>query len=68
MVDVFLLRLRTGPRKTCEEMLRKLTTTDLQGLEHQLGRDARFTPEELDRARRLINSEVLARVERGNVV
>lgn len=67
-LDLFLSRLRAGPRQRCQAMLRTLTPAELQGLETEANRDKRFTFDELNDTREMIGAEVRARVARGEVV
>jgi hypothetical protein len=67
-VDLFLSRLRAGPRSRCRGMLAKLSTDNVQAFEGDVARDKRFTVAELRDTRAMINDEVCARMDRGERV
>jgi hypothetical protein len=67
-VDLFLSRLRAGPRVRCSRMLATMKTAEIQGFEALVGRDERFTALELRETRVMINAEVTGRTDRGERV
>jgi hypothetical protein len=67
-VDLFLSRLRAGPRSRCRNMLAKLSTEHVQSFEADVGRDKRFKADELRDTRTMINDEITSRIERGERV
>lgn len=67
-VDLFLSRLRAGPRVRCSRMLAGMKTAEIQGFENLVNLDARFTALELRETRAMINAEVTGRIDGGDRV